>query len=222
VSAKFLDEEARIAFKRAIEAIEAVSAVEVVVAVRRRSHAYRQANVMIGVLVAFTGLAAMLYAKQSFGLMSILIDPFIVGLLAGGLVELLPDVKRVLTPSAQRSEHVHRAARATFVERGVHATGERVGLLVYISWLEQQVALVPDLGLARLLAADALGRMEQALTAEMSSGGKHVAAALERFAAELRAAAPVGENDLNELSNSIDSDLERSRRLFRRRPERKP
>jgi putative membrane protein len=221
VSAKFLDEEARVAFKRAIEAIESVSAVEVVVAVRRRSHSYRQANVTVGMLAAFAGLAAMLFASHTFALTSILVDPFVVGLLAGGIVELLPGVKRVLTPSAQRSEHVHRAARATFVERGVHATRDRIGLLVYISWLEQQVALVPDLGLARLVPADVLARMEQALTAEVRSGGTHVATALERCTDELRAAAPVGENDINELSNSIDSDLEASRRLFRRRPERK-
>ena len=216
MSAKFLDEAARIAFKRAIESVEAVSAVEVVVAVRRRSHGYRHVNVTIGMLAAFAGLAAMLYSKETFGLMSILIDPFIAGLAVGALVELLPGVKRVLTPSAQRSLHVHQAARATFIERGVHGTQERVGLLVYISWLEQQVALVPDLGLARLLAPEALARMEAALTAEMGGGGAAVAAALERCADELRAASPVGENDINELSNSIDSDLERSRRLFRR------
>jgi putative membrane protein len=125
----------------------------------------------------------------------------------------------VLTPRAQRSMHVHRAARATFVDRTVHATRERTGLLVYISWLEQQVALVPDLGLARMLAPEVLAKLEQALTAEMGGGGAAVAAALERCATELREAVPVGENDTNELSNSIDSDLERSRRLFRRGPE---
>ncbi|HEY5952441.1 MAG TPA: hypothetical protein VIV40_43380 [Kofleriaceae bacterium] len=221
MSARFLDEDARVAFKRAIESIEAVSAAEVVVAVRRRSHGYRQVNVTVGILVAFAGLAAMLFASHTFALMSILVDPFVVGLLAGGVVELLPDLKRVLTPSAQRSLHVHRAARATFVERGVHATRDRTGLLVYISWLEQQIALVPDLGLQRAVPADLLARMERALTDEMRAGGKHVAAALERFAPDLRAAAPVGENDLNELSNSIDSDLDRSRRLFGRDPERK-
>ena len=56
--------------------------------------------------------------------------------------------------------------------------------------------------------------MEQELTAEMRAGGTAVATALERFGDELRAAVPVGANDINELSNSIDSDLERSRRLF--------
>lgn len=222
MSAKFLDDDARAAFKRAIESIEAQSATEVVVAVRRRSHGYRQVNVTIGMLVAFAGLAAMLYAKHTFALTSILIDPFVVGLLAGGVVELLPDLKRVLTPRAQRVAHMRRAARATFVERGVHATRERIGVLVYISWLEQEVVLVPDLGLAKLAPAELFGRMENALTAEMRAGGTAVATALERFGAELRAAAPVSPNDINELSNSIDSDLDASLRLFRRTPERKP
>lgn len=208
MSARFLDADARVAFKRAIESIEAVSGVEIVIAVRRRSHSYRHANVTVGMLVAFAGLAVMLFSRETFALASILIDPFIVGLVAGGIVELLPTIKRVLTPRLQRSMHVHRAARATFVERGVHATRDRAGLLVYISWLEQEVALVPDLGLARLLPAEALTRMESALTAAMRGGGTRVATELERFASELHAAVPVGENDINELSDAIDSDLE--------------
>ena len=211
MSARFLDDDARAAFKRAIEAIEAVSAVEVVVAVRRRSHGYRHANVAVGALTAFVGLAVMLFARQAFALTSILIDPFVVGLIAGTVVELLPGVKRVLTPPASRRLHVHRAARATFVERGVHATRARTGLLVYISWLEQAVAIVADLGLARQLSADTVARIEQALTAEMRGGGARVASVLERFAGELHTAAPVGDDDVNELSDAIDSDLERAR-----------
>ena len=222
MSARFLDDEARAAFARAIESIEAVSAAEVVVAVRRRSDSYRHANATVGILVAFAGLAAMLFARQTFSLTAILIDPFVVGLAAGALVELLPGVKRVLTPYASRRAHVHRAARATFVERGVHATRGRTGLLVYISWLEQEVALVPDLGLARELPPEALARMESTLVGEMRHGGARVAAALERFADELRVAAPVAEDDVDELSNAIDSDLARSPRLFRRREEPKP
>lgn len=222
MSARFLDDEARASFERAVAAIEAVSAAEVVVAVRRQSYGYRHVNATIGILVAFAGLAAMLFAQYTFGLVSILIDPFVVGLVAGGLVELLPGVKRVLTPAAQRRMHVHRAARATFVERGVHGTRERTGLLVYISWLEQEVALVADLGLVRDLPAEQLVRMEQALTAEVTRGGAAVAGALEALAPELASIAPVSAHDIDELSNAIDSDLERKRRLFRRREEPTP
>jgi putative membrane protein len=208
VSARFLDEEARAAFARAIDAIETASAAEVVVAVRRRSHGYRQVNVAVGALVAFASLAVMMYAEHRFSYASILFDPFVVGLLAGAAVELLPGVKRVLTPPARRREHVRVAARATFVERGVHITRDRTGLLVYISWLEQQVVLVADGALAACLPDDALAAAEAALTAAMPRGGRAVADVLASLAPELARSLPRRADDRNELPDAIDSDLE--------------
>lgn len=211
VATKFLDDAARAGFRRAIEAIESASAVEVVVALRRQSAPYRHANAAVSVVVAFCSLAAMLFSAHPFRLTSILIDTFIAALLSAALVELLPGVKRALTPQALRHAAITRAARATFVERGVHATRERSGLLVYISWLEQEVALVADLGLSRALPAGHLEQAQTALTAAMRDGGAAVAHALERTAASLAAAMPRNSNDINELSNAIDSDLERRR-----------
>lgn len=211
MSASFLDDEAHTAFQRAVTAIEEASAAEVVIAVRRRSHEYRHANLLIGALVAFISLSAMLFAEQPFGLAAILIDPFVVGLAAGALVELLPGLKRVLTLPSRRYHHVGRAARATFVDRGVHATASRAGLLVYISWLEQQVVLVPDTALAKALPPDALASLEGAMTDAMGAGGAAVARALEKAAPELAKAAPRRAEDVNELPDAIDSDLRRRR-----------
>jgi putative membrane protein len=208
VSAAFLDTEARSTFERAIRTIESVSGVEVVVAVRRRSHEYRHANVLVGVLVAFAGLAAMLFSEHPFGLASILIDPFVVGLAGGALVELLPSVKRVLTTPARRRWFVGRAARVTFVDRGVHATASRAGLLVYVSWLEQQVAIVPDTALAKALSADAVAQLANDMTAAMRRGGAQVATLLEKFSPELALAMPRRHDDVNELPDALDSDLE--------------
>lgn len=209
VSAKFLDEEARASFSRAIRTIESASSVEVVVAVRRRSHDYRHANLLVGALVAFAGLAAMLFSHHPFSLHAILLDPFVVGFAAGGIVELLPSVKRVLTTATRRRELVARAARATFVERGVHATTMRSGLLVYISWLEQQVWLVPDLALEKALSPDALAHLERDMSAAMSAGGATVAAILEKASPELARAMPGRHDDVNELPDALDSDLVR-------------
>lgn len=209
VAAKFLDDAAQAALRRAIETIESVSAVEVVVALRRRSAAYRHANAAVGVVVAFCSLAAMLFSAHSFRLTSILIDTFVAALVSAALVELLPSLKRALTPPPQRHLTVLRAARATFVERGVHATTDRSGLLVYISWLEQEVALVADLGLSRALPVGHLEQAQTALTAAMRDGGTNVARALERTAELLAAAMPRNTRDINELSDDIDSDLER-------------
>jgi len=213
VRARFLDDEARAAFQKAVETIEGASSVEVVIAVRRRSARYLHANLIVGALVAFAALAAMLYSEWEFGLLSILIDPFAVGLGAGALVELAPGIKRVLSPRAVRRREVARAARATFVERGVHNTLDRSGLLLYVSWLEQEIALVPDSGLARVFAPDAVARAEDELGAAMARGGAAVAEALTRVCAPFAKAMPHRPDDVNELPDAIDSDMpQRGRR----------
>jgi putative membrane protein len=204
VGARFLDDEARAAFKQAIEAVENASAVEVVVAVRRRSARYVHANVAIGAALAFVGLAVMLYADHTFSLASILVDPFVVALAAGALVELLPALKRWLTTPASRRHHVERAARATFVERGVHHTIGRSGVLVYISWLEREIAVVADVGLASALPQGELARLENALTAAMRNGGAAVARVLENAAPAMAQALPHHDDDVNELPDALD------------------
>jgi putative membrane protein len=212
VASKFLDATARTAFTRAIEAIEQGSAAEVVVAVRRRSAPYLHANVAIGVAVAVAGQAAMLFSDHVFALTSILVDPFVVGAIAGAVTELLPAVKRLLSPRAMRRREVLRAARAAFVERGVHCTRDRSGILVYISWLEREVAVVVDAGIERALPAEIHADAVRSLTAAISSGGAAVARQLERFAPALASAMPRRDDDVNELPDAIDSDLERPER----------
>jgi putative membrane protein len=212
VASKFLDVSARAAFAKAIETIERGSAAEVVVAVRRRSAGYRHANAILGVAVAAAGLAAMLFGAYTFSLSSILIDPFVVGGIAAGLVELLPGFKRAVSPRSLREREVLRAARATFLERGVHRTRDHSGLLVYISWLERAVVLVPDAGLERVVAAELFADATRALTAALADGGAAVARELERFAPQIAAALPARADDTNELPDDIDSDLERGAR----------
>ena len=205
---RFLDARARTAFKRAVETVEGASAVEVVVAVRQKSAAYRHVNALVGGAVAFAALAAMLFAPREFGLTAIWLDPFIAGLAAGALVELSPFLKRHLTSRAGRRAHVNRAARAAFVERGVHATTQRSGLLVYISWLEREVALVADLGVLRALPDGVLARAEDELSRAMPRGAD-VAAIVENLAPAMSRALPQGEGDVNELPDAIDTDMER-------------
>jgi putative membrane protein len=218
VTARSLDDAARTAFERAIAAIEVVSAVEVVVCVRRRSAGYRHANAIIGLGTAVTALAVMLFGAHVFALTSILVDPFVAGGTAGALVELLPGVKRVLTPRALRVQRVAQAARAAFVERGVHNTRDRSGLLVYLSWLERQVVVVADTGIARELAGAVHVRIEAALTQALAGGGAAVAGELERLAPVLARAMPRRDDDRNELPDAIDSDLDRRDRRQSRGP----
>jgi putative membrane protein len=212
VAGRSLDAAAHAELARAIEAIEAGSAAEVVIAIRRRSAAYIHANAAVGAAAAFAGLAVMLFGEHVFALTSILVDPFVLGGAAGALVELLPDVKRLLSPRAMRARAVVRAARATFIERGVHHTRDRSGLLVYVSWLERQVMVVADTGLERAFTGEAQRRAEHALTAALRDGGGALARELERLAPVLAAAMPRRDDDINELPDDVDSELSRGAR----------
>ena len=206
VGARFLDDEARSAFKRAIESVENASAVEVVVAMRRRSGTYHHANAAVGLVAGFVALAAMLYSSHEFQLSSILVDPFVVAVLAAFAVEILPRVKRRLTRPAIRHRNVERAARATFVERGIHNTTGRSGVLVFVSWLEHEIVLVADTGLLGALAPDVIPRAETELTAAMWRGGVEVARVLEALAATVGRAMPHRDDDVNELPDAIDEE----------------
>lgn len=197
MSAKFLDDAARAAFARAIADIEATSSVEVVVAFRHQSAPYRHANLIVAAVVAFVSLAVMLFVDHQFSLAAILVDPFIMAIVAGLALERLPGLKRLLTPRARRHDEVERAACATFIERGVHATRDRTGMLVYISWLEQDIALVPDIGVH--LPADA----EAKLTAAMANGGEAVARELATYAKLFAESAPRRVGDTNELPDAL-------------------
>jgi len=207
VGARFLDDEARAAFKEAIEAIENASGVEIVIAIRRKSAGYFHANLIVGLVAAFAGLAVMLFSSASFGLVSILIDPFIAGALAAGAIELTPGIKRLLTPASVRRRHVDQAARATFVDRGVHNTLDRSGLLVYISWLEQQIALVADSALLRSATPEVIAAAQAEANGAMPGGGVAVARALVAYKDLLARAMPRRAEDLNELPDAIDSDF---------------
>jgi putative membrane protein len=156
-------------------------------------------------------LAVALFAPHDFSLAAILVDPFVIGVLAGWAVQWLPAVKRALTPPAMRRAAVQRAARATFVDHGVHATTGRSGLLVYISWLEREVALVADLGLQRALADDTLATAERTLTDAIARGGAEVARRLEALAPRMGVAMVHRDDDVNELPDAVDSDLEAAR-----------
>lgn len=208
---QFANPAARSAFAAAISTIEQQSACEAVVAIRRQSASYTHVHALVGAIALFAALAFALYAEAMFSTLTILIEPFAVGLLAALAVEWLPAVKRLLTPRTMRVRAVERAARATFYERGVGNTVGRTGILFYISWQEQLVAVVPDAAVKSALGAARLAGLTQALCAAMPGGGVAVAECIAALAPEL-ATLPRMTDDVNELPDAIDSHLQRRAR----------
>ncbi len=183
----FLTSESKAALSEAVRAVESCSSAELVVAVRPRSGSYLHADLIFGILAGLAALAILLYSRWEFALVWFLVDPALVGALAGLAASRSDVLRRVFTRPATRRRRVETAARSTFVERRVHGTAGRTGILLYVSVLEREAAFVVDAGVEALAATDAwrkaVGDIEEAV--RRGADGIAVAARLRELAALL-------------------------------------
>jgi putative membrane protein len=201
----FLTPESKTALSEAVRAIESCSSAELVIAVRPRTGSYLHADLLFGVLAGIAALAFLLFSPRVFPPVWILIDPIVIGALAGLAASWSSRLRRSFTPFALRRQRVETAARSTFVERRVHGTAGRTGILLYVSVLEWEAALVVDVGVEALAAMDgwkaAVGEIETAVRDK--EDGVAVAARLKGLATLLSSALVRGADDVNELPDEV-------------------
>ena len=201
----FLTDESKEALSAAVRAVEAVSSAELVVAVRPRSGSYLHAEFAVGIAAGLAALAVLLYSRWTFGLVWFLVDPVLAGVLAGFAIYRSPGLHRALTRRSALRRRVEMAARSTFLERRVHGTSGRTGILLYISLLEREAALVVDLGVEALAATEvwraAAGEVEAAV--RRGDSGTEVAAKVRDLATVLGPALERSSADVDELPNEV-------------------
>jgi putative membrane protein len=205
MSKPFLTDESKTALSAAVRAVESCSSAELVVAVRPQSGSYLHADLLSSFLAALAALAVLLYSRWEFALMWFLIDPILAGALAGLAASRSTTVRRALTSRSARRRRVETAARSTFVERRIHGTGGRTGILLYVSVLEREAAVVVDVGVEALAATDswrkAVGEIEDAVRS--GADGAAVAARIHGLAVLLSPALERSAADVDELSNEV-------------------
>ncbi|HUS28686.1 MAG TPA: hypothetical protein VMZ53_09255 [Kofleriaceae bacterium] len=199
----FLTDEGEKELEAAVAAIEAVSSAEIVVAIRPRVRGSIVQHVIVALVMSIGMLAFTLYSPIEFRLWHILTLPVMAGLAGGLLVEAVPALYRFLLPAQLRSVHVYDAACAAFVQRGIHATRDRTGILVYVALREQCVELVGDLGVREHVGAETLIAWSGILEGALPNGAKAVAKELAALAPELAKALPRRADDIDELANGV-------------------
>lgn len=201
----FLTDAAKKALSDAVRDVESRCSAELVVAVRARSGSYLHADLIAGILVALAVLAGLLFSPWPFALAWFVLDPLLAGILGGLLASRLPAVRRALTFQQVRRRQVETAARATFVEKGVHATTGRTGVLVYISLLEHEAAVIYDLGVETLATTDGWRLVVEEIEEAVRRGEDGVAlATLVRALGDVLAPELVrSADDVDELANEV-------------------
>ncbi|HEY2737292.1 MAG TPA: hypothetical protein VGK45_02740 [Thermoanaerobaculia bacterium] len=202
----FLTDATKQALSGAVCTVEAASSAELVIAVRPSSGYYLHADLLAALAAAFAILAFLLWSPRAFGLAWFILDPLIAGVLAALISARTPGLRRLLTPAAIRRRQVKTAARSVFVEKRIHRTSGRTGILLSISLLERDAALVADLGIEPVTTTEswkeAVAGIEQ--TVRRGEDGAAVARRVESLAAVLAPVLVHREDDVDELANEVD------------------
>lgn len=209
----FIGRIARHRFKSAVESVEGCSAAEVMVAVRATSGEYRHIDFAVGATAAYAGLVFILAIPSiAFSLLQVLSAVPLLFVAGAGLSAVAPFLRRTFSGDARLGENTLRAARATFVKKGVMRTRERSGILVYVSLLEKRCVVLPDDGVIRAVGKAEWERAARAVeetvrTAGVGQAGASVlASAIEGLASLLQAALPRSQDDVNELPDMADEE----------------
>lgn len=192
------------AVERAVREAERGTAAELIVVVARRSGSYLDVALSVGGAAAMATLLIALFAPAAFPPLAVAIEVPAVFAFAAWLANRTPRLLRALTPASRMRSQVERAAAEHFLAEAVHGTRGRTGLLVYLSLLEEAVALVPDLGLE--------GRLPSAWWSEVgwSEGGEptrprtqeDVLRGIAAVGAILKARVPSDGTDVNEAPDA--------------------
>jgi len=136
------------AVEAAVGRIEANTQAELVVVVAGRSGNYRDLSLLAGICTAALGLVLALFAPVDFHAAWIPVDLLMLFACVAWASRRLPWVMRHLASSDRKSDQVDHAANAAFHKEAVHATRDRCGVLIYLSLLEDQIRIIPDVGVS--------------------------------------------------------------------------
>jgi putative membrane protein len=197
---QFLEAAAKQRTSAAIRGIEAQTAVEVVVAVRRRAERYLASCVGFGALCALAGFLVMWFSPRVYDVRTMPLDVLLAFVLGTVLALAVPSLSRVITPRGRLERGAERAARVAFTALGIEKTRGRTGLLVYVTLFERAAVLVADRGIPEAAVEGLRGALSSAvarLDLEAFLG------ALGRLGPAFATVLPRSADDENELCDDV-------------------
>ncbi|MCQ2610549.1 MAG: TPM domain-containing protein [Treponema sp.] len=117
----------------------------------------------------------------------------------------IPALDRFVIPASWRNKMVTCKAFEVFTRSGVYNTKDRSGILIYVSYIERQVRIIADTGIAKEISQDLWNLIADDLASEI--GKKNTAdglcGSIEKCGALLAEKFPAEKDNPNELSDKL-------------------
>jgi putative membrane protein len=190
------------AVSAAIRAAEKSTSGQIVCVLARSSSAYAHIPILWSSLLALFAPWPLIYFTQ-WSVQRIFLVQLTVFIVAGLVFSWMP-LRLALVPRALQRARAHRAALEQFMVRGISRTGNRCGVLIFVSLAEHYARIVADEGITAKVQQTEWRAAIDALTAHMRDGhiGAGFTAAIERCGAVLAVHAPP-DGSANELPDRL-------------------
>ena len=201
---EFFRPSARRRATEAVKAVEARTAAEIVIAVRKNSGSYRGTDLGFAALVAALALAFFWLSPIVFDAAKMSLDTAAVFVLAAVASLSVPPLRRALAGKRTLRANAERAARAAFYDQGILRTSGRTGILVFVSIFERAAVLVPDIGVDPAKLGEPYAAAEKAIRAAVARADFDAfLKAVESLGPALEGALPRAADDVNELPDQV-------------------
>jgi putative membrane protein len=199
-----LDDPARERIAAAVQAAEARTSGEIVVAVVPQSAGYELRRALAALAWALLSCVVVVELWPAFPAvlaLAAVVPAFAVYYAVFATTPLL----RLLVPGAAADAAVLAKAHELFARAGVHATRERTGVLLLVSELEHKVVLLGDRGIDAVQGEAGWQREVSELVDALKGGraAEGIVATVERLGAILAERFPRRSDDQNELSDRV-------------------
>ncbi len=189
----------------AVEKIESRSHAEIIVAIAPRSAPYQYVNLWAGAILTFAVFSFLMFAPIDFGTLYIYagtLYAFAAGYLA---MSGIPALKRAIIGQKKLTDQVELKARAFFQKAGINETGDRIGILIYFSFYEKQVLILPDRGAKKSIPPEELEKLHSEFLKVFSARHSSIAIieSLEESAGFFGKFIPRTNDDMNELPDTL-------------------
>lgn len=186
------------------EKAEAVSQVEIVVVIAKRSNAYKDVDMRWALIFTFAVLAIMIYSPWKFNPSTMLLDLGLAAALGWYLSHKFPGFQRLLTSESRRRDETEQKSVQVFTEENVSATKDRTGVLIYFSLYERRAAIVTDLGVDAKIPKAEWNALSHKINSTKSLAKQEEAlfGAMEALQEMLPQYIPAEEENPNEIPNA--------------------
>lgn len=185
--------------ERRVGALEAGSAVELVVVSQPHTGSYADVDLRWGCLFSLVFLIVAVHSPIVFHPDFMVVNTVLAGIIGWACSRHFPAMRRLLTSAARREKQFRQYAQMAFSELEISHTRERSGMLLLLGELERAALLVVDLGVTARVPRAVLDAARQRLEQSPAS----VLSVLDDLAAQLAELWPAPEGDTDELSNAV-------------------